>query len=185
MKPIAYSYDANGNRTNTGYNTTTNNRLQSDGTYNYEYDGEGNRIKRTSIATGKVTEYTWDYRDRLSGVVTKNTSGNVIKQVEYTYDVFDRRIAKKVDLDGAGSATPITERMVYDGDNIALTFDGAGNQTHRYLHGSGIDQILADERASGSVLWALTDNLGTVRDIVDSTGTNQNHITYDSYTAGN
>ena len=31
------------------------------------------------------------------------------------------------------------------------------------------------------MLWALADNLGTVRDLVDSTGTNQNHITYDSY----
>ena len=33
------------------------NRLLSDGTYNYEYDAEGNRTKRTDIATGAVTEY--------------------------------------------------------------------------------------------------------------------------------
>ncbi len=42
-----YTYDANGNRTNTGYTTGTNNRLTSDGTYNYEYDDEGNRPPRS------------------------------------------------------------------------------------------------------------------------------------------
>ena len=89
----------------------------------------------------KLLSIPGSQRDRLSGVVTKNTRGNVIKQVEYTYDVFDRRIAKKVDPDGAGAAIPTVERMVYDGDHIALTFDGAGIQTHRYLHGPGVDQI--------------------------------------------
>ena len=39
------------------------------------------------------------------------------------------------------------------------------------LHDPEIDQILADESAGGQVLWALADNQGTVRDLVDSTGT--------------
>ena len=30
-------------------------------------------------------------------------------------------------------------------------------------------------------MWALTDNQGTVRDLINSTGTILNHITYDSY----
>ncbi len=65
----AYSYDANGNRTSCGNGTGTNNQLLTDGTYSYEYDGEGNRTKRTEIGTGKITEYVWDYRNRLTGVV--------------------------------------------------------------------------------------------------------------------
>ena len=177
----AYSYDGNGNRTNTGYTTGSNNRLLSDGTYNYEYDAEGNRTLRTEIATGIVTQYTWDYRNRLTRVVESDASGNVLTEANYTYDVDNRRIAKTVDPDGAGSSSATVERFVYDGDHIALTFDGNGNQTHRYLHGTQIDQILADENATGEVLWALTDNLGTVRDLIDSTGTIQNHITYDSF----
>jgi RHS repeat-associated protein len=44
-----------------------------------------------------------------------------------------------------------------------------------------VDQILADEGASGQVLWPLTDHLGTVRDLVDSAGAVQNHISYDSF----
>jgi YD repeat-containing protein len=159
----AYSYDANGNRTNSGYQTGINNQLLSDGTYTYEYDGEGNRTKRTQIATGKVTQYVWDYRNRLTQVVFKDAAGNVVKSIEYTYDVADRRIAKKID-------GVVQERYVYDGSNIALVFDGQGNQTYRYLHGPGIDQILADEKANGSVVWALADNQGTVRDLIDGNG---------------
>ena len=176
----AYSYDANGNRTNAGYQTGANNQLLSDGTYSYTYDNEGNRISRTNIAKGEVTLYSWDYHNRLTSVVTQNGSGTVTESVAYTYDAYDRRIAKVIDPDGAGPATATTERMVYDGDNIALTFDGTGIQTHRYLYGSGVDQVLADETAT-SVNWALVDYQGTVRDVIDSNGTVLNHIVYDSY----
>lgn len=176
-----FSYDLNGNRANPGYQTGINNRLTSDGTFNYTYDAEGNRTRRTNIATGEVTTYQWDYRNRLTQVTTKNAAGTVIMQATYTYDVYDRRIAKIVDSDGAGPNAAQTERFVYAGVHIALTFDSAGTQTHRYLHGPAIDQILADENAVGSILWPLTDNLGTVRDLVDSTGTVRDHIKYDSF----
>ena len=46
--------------------------------------------------------------------------GAVIESVEYVYNVFDRRIAKSVDADGAGVATPTVERFVYDGDELDL-----------------------------------------------------------------
>ena len=98
----------------------------------------------------------------------------------YCYDVYNRRIAKVIDPDGAGSAPAQTERMVYDGDNITLTFDGTGTQTHRYLYGPGVDQVLADETQT-SVNWALVDNLGTVRDVIDSNDVVLNHISYDSF----
>ena len=42
-----YSYDLNGNRTNTGYQTGPDNRLLSDGTWSYSYDSEGNLVKKT------------------------------------------------------------------------------------------------------------------------------------------
>jgi len=49
-----YNYDPAGNRTGSGYQTGPANRLQSDGTYNYTYDAEGNLIQKTEIATGKT-----------------------------------------------------------------------------------------------------------------------------------
>ena len=176
-----YSYDDAGNRTNAGYVTGDHNRLLSDGTYSYAYDKEGNRTQRTAIATGEASEYQWDNRNRLTQVLTRDSAGVVIKAVEYTYDTYNQRIAKSVDSDGNGSAVATEERYVYDGDHIALVFDGEGNQLSRYLNGPQIDQVLAEETADGEVRWALSDHQGSVRDVVDSQGNVLNHLTYNSY----
>lgn len=176
-----YSYDDTGNRTNVGYATGDHNRLLSDGTYSYEYDKEGNRTRRTEVASGEVTEYQWDTRNRMTQVVTKDSAGAVTKAVEYTYDAYNQRVAKSVDSDGDGAETATEERYVYDGEHIALVFDGEGNQLSRYLHGPQIDQVLAEETSDGEVSWALADHQGSVRDVIDSQGTVLNHITYDSY----
>jgi RHS repeat-associated protein len=169
-----YTYDENGNRTMTGYETDADNRLTSDGTYTYEYDGEGNRTKRTTIATGETVEYTWDYRNRLTAVTYKDSEGETTEVVTYTYDVFDRRIAKSVD------GTPV-ERYVYDGANILFVFDGEGNLKARYLQGPGIDNTLAQEDGQGNVTWLLPDDQGTIRDVIGNDGVVLDHLTYDSF----
>jgi uncharacterized protein RhaS with RHS repeats len=169
----AYSYDANGNRTNSGYVTGVNNQLLSDSVYNYSYDDEGNRTKRIEIASGKATEYSWDYHNRLVKVSFKDAIGSITKTIEYLYDVNDRRIGKKID-------GVLTERYVLDRDQISLVFDGQGNQTHRYLFGNEVDQVLADEILTG-VVWTLADNQGSIRDLVDNSGGVLNHVTYDSF----
>ena len=128
-----------------------------------------------------MDEYSWDYHNRLTAIITKDSGGAVIKTAEYTYDAYDRRIEKVVDQDGDGPDGAVTEAYVYDGDHIALVFDGDGNLTHRYLHGPQIDQVLAEETADGEVRWALADNQGTVRDIIDNDGNVINHISYDSF----
>jgi RHS repeat-associated protein len=169
----AYQYDANGNRTNAGYQTGTNNQLQVDGQFTYEYDGEGNRTKRTEIATGKVTEYVWDYHNRLTGVLVKSAAGAVTKSIEYTYDVNNQRIGKKID-------GVVTERFVIDRNQIALVFDGSGVQKSRYLYGTQIDQVLAEE-SGAQVHWFLTDHQGTVKDVINNVGEVIDHVTYDSF----
>jgi RHS repeat-associated protein len=176
-----YSYDGNGNRTNTGYQTGSNNRLLSDGVYNYTYDNEGNRTRRTNIATGEVTDYSWDYHNRLTRVVVRATAGGTItRQADYTYDTLDRRIAKRIDANGAAAGGVSTERYVYDGEHIALVFDGNNTLKQRYLHGPAIDQVLAEDTGN-QTHWLLTDHQGSVRQITDSAGVLLNQIDYDSY----
>jgi len=52
----------------------------------------------------------------------------------------------------------------------------------RYLHGPAVDQILAQEDATDNeVLWHLTDNLGSVRDLVDNAGDLAAHFQYDTF----
>jgi RHS repeat-associated protein len=177
----AYTYDANGNRTNTGYQTGPDNRLLSDGTFNYVYDAEGNRIRRTEITSGNETDYQWDYRNRLTGVVFKNNAGHTLKTIAYVYDVFDNRIGETVTDATTGAST--VQRFIWDTqqNEVALQFDANGNLTHDYLHGPAVDQVFADDNGQGTVLWPLTDNRGSVRDIVNSAGILQDHLIYDSF----
>jgi RHS repeat-associated protein len=152
--------------------------LQSAAGYTYTYDNEGNRLKRTK--TGEVTDYTWDYRNRLTKVETKSGT-TVVKSASYIYDVFDRRIGRSMYPDGLPTIPPVAERrFVYDRDHILLSFDNNNNLTHRFLYGPVLDMVLADD-SNGNILWTLADNLGTVRDLVNSSGVVQNHRKYDSF----
>ena len=57
----------------------------------------------------------------------------------------------------------------------------------RYLFGarrrewSGRGRILAPTSPSGTTAWYLTDKLGSVREIVNTTGAVQDQIVYDSF----
>jgi len=83
---------------------------------------------------------------------------------------------------------------IYDGQHTLLEFAQDVAEpvlTHRYLHGPAVDQILADEQVlrtywEGNVMWPLTDNQGTVRDVAHYDPANHdtsivNHITYDAF----
>ncbi len=187
-----YLYDGNGNRTSGNgqtYTTASDNQLESDGVYTYEYDAEGNRTKRT--AGSASTEYDWDHRNRLVSVRDYNGT-TLLQRVDYTYDVFNRRIGKRLDIDGDQVFDEATT-WVYDGPHITVEFtdtDGDGSLphtlSHRYLHGPMIDMILADEQVTmpseeGDVYWPLSDHLGSVRDVVDSSRVVQNHVIYDAF----
>jgi len=202
-----YTYDANGNRVEShlhgsGYATGANNRLLSDGTYNYEYDAEGNMIRKTEIVSGEVREFEWDHRNRLTRVTDRASVGGIItNEANYTYDALNRRIAKTVDADGEGAGVASTEHYVYDREHVALEFTDADGPAAteqpvlvlRNLFGPGIDMILVQEvilpngtptgttSGGGGTRWLLADHLGTIRDIVDNAGAVLNHILYDSF----
>jgi RHS repeat-associated protein len=174
-----YGYDPAGNRSSTGYATGAYNRLQSDGRYSYEYDAEGNRTKRTDTTTGATDDYTWDYRNRLTRVLSKSSGGAVTKDVRYAYDGEDNRVRKQVDGNGDGTYET-TESYAYAGGQLALVLDGAGAVQERYLYGPGVDRPLAVERG-GSVKWLLADDQGTVRDVLDASGAVVDHLAVDAF----
>jgi RHS repeat-associated protein len=149
----SYTYDLVGRLTNLEYKHGTS-TLAS---YGLVYDA-ANRITQSSGTDG-VQDYTYDSTNQLTGAEHTTQTDEA-----YSYDANGNRIS-------AGYGT---------GTNNRLLTDGAGSQTHRYLYGTGVDTVLADERG-GAVIWALADNQGTIRDIVDGNGTILNHINYDSF----
>ena len=97
-----FVFDSNGNRTQSNahgsaYRTGPANRLLTDGTFNYDYDKEGNLSKRTEIVTGNFREFRWDHRNRLVTVTDRNAAGVSQQVAKFTYDALDRRISKSVD----------------------------------------------------------------------------------------
>jgi RHS repeat-associated protein len=171
----AYTYDENGNRKNSGYATGVNNQLLNDGNYSYEYDKEGNRTKRTNTATGAVDNYTWDYRNRLTGVISQDGSGAgavTTQTVSYEYDVDNQRVSKTVN--------GIVEKYVIDRDQIAYVTDGSGTQTFHYLYGTNVDAVMAQDSPTGMV-WSLSDRLGSVNLLTDAGGVVVDKRTFDSF----
>jgi RHS repeat-associated protein len=156
--------------------------LRASGTLNgsnygasWSYDADGNMTSQTNIATGYVTYYTWDYRNRLVEVKQEDNQGHVLNDEKFTYDVNNNRIA--VSLNG----TPQLY-TVYDGSNPYMDFNGSGQLTERYLYNpNALSQFDGQVNASGTVQWFLTDNINSIRQVVSANGTVLDAITYDPY----
>ena len=70
----------------------------------YTYDLNGNALTKNN-STG-LTNYAWDYENRLTSVTLPGTGGTV----SFNYDPFGRRIYK--------SSSTATSVYAYDGDNL-------------------------------------------------------------------
>ncbi len=175
----AQNQDLNGNRASASFGSTNqtygapapDNRLTTDGQYTYAYDNQGNLTSKWGSEGGVLTtySYSWDFRNRMTSASVNR--GGTTTTDNFTYDVFDRRIGK---LTQGGTQ----QWTVYDGDNAYADFSGT-TLTTRYVFANGPDEIVARTNASGnSTAWYLTDNIGSVRQIVDANGNNLYHVNY-------
>lgn len=191
----SFTYDLNGNRTGSGNVTGADNRLTSNATWDFVYDANGNMTRRTLKSDNSYIEYTNDHRDRLTNVRYRTSAGTLTKRVHFGYDALNRRYLQTVE-NGSGTILS-TVYYVNQGfrkdrgdarDEIALRLDGAGAVISRYLHGSLVDEVLAEENIGSDgardVLWAMTDHQSSVRDlarVTSGTASVVNHIVYDTF----
>jgi RHS repeat-associated protein len=172
----SFSYDANGNETGTGFTTTTGNEQTASPGYTYTYDANGNMITSTQTSTGDVWTYSYDFRNRMTGAVEKTSGGTVLAQATYTYDALDNRIG----MDENGTQT----WTLYDGSDPVMDFNGSGSLEMRYLNGPTgdiVDAVLARESAGGTIAWYLPDRLGTIRDLINNSGSVIDHVDYSAF----
>ena len=172
----SFSWDANGNQTGTGYTTSTGNEQTASPGYTYTYDSAGNMITAKDTLTGDTWTYSYDFRNRMTGAVETNSAETVLSQVTYTYDALDNRIG----MDENGTQT----WTLYDGSTPVMDFNSSGSLTVRYLNGPAgdiIDTVLARQSAGGTVAWYLPDRLGTIRDLINNSGSIIDHVDYSAF----
>ena len=140
-------------------------------------------IKRTHLASGEITEYSWDYDNQLIQVVSKaSATAQPSSTVSYQYDVFGRRIET--------NDNGVITRYVYDRDRVLLELDGEGELLARYVHGNGVDHHLKMEREKSPYTNASyqrqefyyhRDRLGNVTEITDFAGNVVQRYVYDAF----
>ncbi len=134
-------------------------------------NGDGNISQKADKATGDYTTYEWDSHNQLVRVELRSSTNVLQQAVEYDYDAMGRLIRRQVDSNGNGTFDS-AQKFVYDGTQVVLVFNDGNVVTNRLLWGPQVDQLFADENAVNDVLWTLTDNLGSVRQVVEYDGVN-------------
>jgi RHS repeat-associated protein len=162
-----YSYDSSGNRLTAGeeaYVVDGSGRLASAGAVSFTYDRRGNPLVRAEANSS--TSYEWDAAGRLVKAVLPD--GRV---ASYKYDAIGRRTEKNVD----GTIT----RYVWDGPNMLMELDGAGQPLAAYVNSPVPDEVFAVERG-GSVHTLVADGQGTIMRSVGPEGPSD-PVSYDSF----
>ncbi len=167
----SFAYDANGNATGTGFTTAAGNEQTASPGYTYTFDQAGNMLTSTQTSTGDTWTYGYDFRNRLTSAVETSASGATLESQSFTYDPLDHRI--ETTTNGVSTWT------LYSGASPIMDFTGAGALAVRYLQGP--TGAFSRQTSSGTVSWYLTDQLGTVRDLIDNSGNVIDHVDFSAF----
>jgi len=169
------------------------NQVTNDGTWTYTYDAEGNLTKNSKGASAETWLYGYDNRNQMVTAATSATDGGATTQrVTYVYDAFGSRIER----DAWDGTTTTTERYGLDGWDPAkpspvgnenfdtyVELNGSNALVIRRVFGVNFDEVVARQNAVGTVAWYQQDYQGSVRQVIDNSGSVLGSVTYTAYGA--
>jgi len=173
LESLNYTYAPNGNRismdrqnvsmprpapaSNIAFNAA--NQMQTFNANPIIYDGNGNMTSMTNNCG--TTNYTWDARNRLIGIIGFEADCSSLT-ASFTYDALGRRIGKTIN--------GRTIQYVYDGNDIVQEIEN-GLVSVNYIRTLNIDEPLARIAASPVIVrYYQTDALGSVIGLTDESG---------------
>ena len=161
----SYDYDSISNRTvyvqnhkkytieyyknSTGGNSSL---VKNDGTYEYKYDKNGNRISKEG--NGEVWKYTWDLHNRLIKVEME-TNGNKLVEVSYKYDHENNKLTRENDGNVTYYMYDFEGKLLYEKNDTVC-------RSYVYME-SRLVGFYEDEKQ----YYAITDETGSVRKIYE------------------
>ncbi len=159
----AFTYDKAGNRKTAASVTgewfyNENNELLGYSGVSFEYDDNGNMIKKT--VGGQVTKYIYNIENRLIRIEDGNS--NVIS--EYYYDPWGRRLWKYVDGERA--------HFFYSDEGIVGEYDTVGNEfkTYGFVPDSVWTTAPLFQKVGQEYYWYQNDFMGTPQKVVKNNG---------------
>ncbi len=168
-----YRYDDNSNRTSTdgGLTTTASydnqDRLLSYGPASYTYTANGELL--TKLESGQTTSYSYDL---LGNLRTVNLPDG--RTLTYVIDGANRRIGKRI------NGTPVQGFLYGDQLEPVAELDGSNSLVSRFVYGSKAN--VPDYMTKGSETFRiLSDELGTVRLVVSTSGMVRQRLDYDEF----
>jgi RHS repeat-associated protein len=186
----AYTYDLAGNRLSATSGTThvasigvgLNNRISSDASGSYTYDLDGNQVNRSSGST--TLTYSYNAADQQTGA-SQTTSGSTNFAEAYWYDP---TTGQRMGQSSTVAGTVTTDFYIDDPTtgNPLITLNSSGAVIERDLPGRSLGQTLAVDSGmtgsgAGTTSWLITDNVGSVTDVMNNSGAVIDHTRYDSF----
>ncbi len=178
----SFSYDPAGNRLTSHlssfYSYDNANRLLEDQDWLYTYDADGNLTGKTNKMNGDIHTYTFDSQNRMVAFTLTPGGGSTTQPASaaYAYDYAGNRIEKSV----ASSAGTSITRFLYEGQKMLAEYDGGNTLIRWFQQGPGIDEPIAAKESTGQQTY-ITDFLGSIVRLTDSSGTIFLSNTYDSF----
>lgn len=167
----SYSYDPASNRTSSHLSATSvydaANRLLEDDDFAYQYDANGNLVRKTDKTSGAATLYSYDAEDQLVRIDFPDGTF-----AAYRYDGLGRRVEKNAN----GSIT----RYIYDKANVLWELDGSNSVVASYASGPGLDDLISMTRG-GQRFAYHRDGLGSIVALSDGSGALAAEYEYDGF----
>ena len=173
-----YTYDEVGNRVSkqvgadlTLYDYDANNRLLSDGSFNYQYDADGNLIERSNAS--RTERFSYDALSRLVAVET--TEGTTTSEVQYQY-TGSTRVRR---TEGGVQADYLVDSARRFSSVLEEVDAASGASIASYSYGIG---LLSQDRG-GARHFYHHDEIGSVRRLTNAAGSISDVYDYDPFGA--
>jgi RHS repeat-associated protein len=153
-----YTYDRAGNRTDRGSVIEAGNRITAFDGYQFTYNADGNLLGKLKPNVDQLS-LAWNSLGQVTGAWRAGYGS-----ITYGYDAFGRRVRRTAP---DGSVT----RYLYDGDDLLMELDGAGNPVREYTYYPGIDNPHSLRvSATGASYYYATESPGNVVGLMDGIG---------------